>query len=160
MEFPFGNGDLRAPRAFVEKARALSVLIAVLALSACSGGAPTRENPVPPTSANPDPPTEPDPPADPDPPTDPDPPVTTATVMWTPPVANVDGSPLLNLAGYRIYYGRSRDGLSDVIDLDNPGLTAYTVEDLSVGTWYFAVTAYSTQNAESERSQVSSKTLE
>lgn len=86
--------------------------------------------------------------------------VTTAAITWTPPVTNVDGSPLRDLAGYRIYYGRSQGNLSTLIDIENPGLTTYVVEDLSAGTRYFAVTAYFARNAESSRSRVSSKTLE
>jgi hypothetical protein len=31
-----------------------------------------------------------------------------ATLSWTAPDENTDGTPLINLAGYRIYYGTSR----------------------------------------------------
>jgi hypothetical protein len=184
MGFPFISDDSESPRAFAGGVRTLLVVLAALTLSACSGGASTHENeppppssnpdppanPDPPTDPDPDPPTDPDPPAnpDPDPPTDPEPPVdpnppppaTTAMVMWTPPVTNVDGSPLVDLAGYRIYYGRSRDNLATTIEIPNPGLTTYAVEDLSAGTWYFALTAYSAQDAESARSPVTSKTID
>src|SRR5262245_34384654 len=90
----------------------------------------------------------------------PPPPITgTATGMWTPPDSNVDGSPLLGLAGYRIYYGTEADVLEEQIDLDNPGLTSHTFEDLPAGTWYFAVTAYSTEDTESVLSALASKTI-
>jgi hypothetical protein len=36
----------------------------------------------------------------------------------------------------------------------NPGLTAYVVEDLSPGTWYFSITSYATDGTESVDSAV------
>jgi hypothetical protein len=59
-----------------------------------------------------------------------------------------------------VYYGLSAASLDTVIELANPGLTSYTVEDLSAGTWYFAVTAYSAHDAESALSEVQSKRIE
>ncbi len=39
-----------------------------------------------------------------------------ATLSWKPPTENADGSALTNLAGYRIYYGRNRDNLTESVD--------------------------------------------
>jgi hypothetical protein len=75
-----------------------------------------------------------------------------ATLDWTPPTENTDGSVLTNLAGYTVYYGSSPDDLSKTIKVTNAGLTAYTVTDLPAGTWYFAVTSYSSAGVESSRS--------
>ena len=61
-----------------------------------------------------------------------------ATVTWTAPTTNTDGSPLTDLAGYRVVYGRAADTLDQSAPVNNPGLTSYTVENLSQGTWYFA----------------------
>jgi len=83
----------------------------------------------------------------------------TATLDWTPPTQNSDGSTLANLAGYRIHYGSSADNLSQTIEVSNPGLTAYTVNNLASGTWYFGVTAYSASGTESAMSGVISTTL-
>ena len=80
--------------------------------------------------------------------------------MWTPPVENVDGSALVNLAGYRIYYGLDAESFDYVIDVGNPGLTAFTVEGLYAGTWYFAVAAYSSNDTQSSLSAVGSKTIQ
>ena len=33
--------------------------------------------------------------------------VGSATLSWTPPTQNMDGTPLTNLAGYRVYWGTS-----------------------------------------------------
>jgi hypothetical protein len=78
----------------------------------------------------------------------------TATLDWTPPTQNSDGSTLTNLAGYTVYYGTSPDQLTESVKLTNPGLTAYTLSNLPAGTWYFAVTSYSSTGAESTRTVV------
>ena len=84
----------------------------------------------------------------------------TATLSWTTPTSNVDGSTLLDLAGYRIYYGTSAGSLGQVIDLPIAQATSYLVKDLSSGTFYFAVTAYTSSGAESAQSNVASKTIQ
>lgn len=75
-------------------------------------------------------------------------------LRWVPPTANEDGSTLTNLAGYRIYYGRTADNLSNVMPLSNPGLARHVMEGLASGTWHFAITALAAGGAESERSPV------
>lgn len=83
---------------------------------------------------------------------------TQAMLMWTPPTENTDGSPLLNLAGYRVHWGVADDQLSNTAQVSDPGVNTYTVENLTPGTWYFGVTAYTTQGAESTLSNIVSKT--
>jgi hypothetical protein len=83
----------------------------------------------------------------------------TATVSWTPPTQNTDGSALTNLSGYRILYGRSADDLDQSADVGNPGLSSYTIEGLSTGTWYFGVVAVNSQGIESELSNVATKII-
>jgi hypothetical protein len=41
----------------------------------------------------------------------------------------------------------------------NPNETTYTVNNLRPGTWYFAVSAYTTNGTESAPSNVASKTI-
>lgn len=82
-----------------------------------------------------------------------------ATVSWTPPTENTDGSSLGNLAGYRIVYGRSADQLVESISVDNAGLSSYTVENLSTGTWYFGVVAVNAAGMESEVSSLATKII-
>jgi len=77
-----------------------------------------------------------------------------ATLDWTPPTENSDGSVLTNLAGYTVYYGTAPDKLTQSVKLTNPGLTAYTVSNLSSGTWYFSVSSYSASGVESTRTGV------
>jgi hypothetical protein len=83
----------------------------------------------------------------------------TATVSWTPPTRNVDGSALTSLAGYRIRYGTNRSSLSNTITVTNVGVTRYVVQNLPVGTWYFGVQAYSSGGAQSALSTLASKTI-
>ncbi len=82
-----------------------------------------------------------------------------ADVSWTPPTTNTDGSTLTNLAGYNIYYGTSPSALTQKLQVTNAGLTDYVVSGLTSGTWYFAVTAYTTSGTESALSGIASKTI-
>ncbi len=83
-----------------------------------------------------------------------------ATLSWEPPTQRTDGSPLVDLAGYRIAYGNTPDGLVQKVTLNNPGVTTYVVDNLSQGTWYFAMTAFDASGAESDYSSVGSKTID
>jgi hypothetical protein len=81
-----------------------------------------------------------------------------ATLSWTPPTTNTDGSTLTNLAGYRIYWGRSQGNLTSSAQI-SAGLTSYVVDELTPATWYFAITTLNTQGAESARSNVAWKAV-
>ena len=83
----------------------------------------------------------------------------TAMISWSPPTQRTDGTPLTDLAGYRVHYGRSATDLSTVITIDNSGITSYVIEGLTPGTWYFATTAFDAQGLESEFSNVASKAI-
>ncbi|MBC8024484.1 MAG: putative Ig domain-containing protein [Steroidobacteraceae bacterium] len=83
----------------------------------------------------------------------------TALINWTPPTQNSDGSTLTNLDGFYVSYGRAANLLDQRIDVTNEGVTNYTVTNLASGTWFFAVSAYSTSGGTSEVSNVASKTI-
>jgi hypothetical protein len=72
-----------------------------------------------------------------------------ASLTWTAPTTNTDGSTLTTFAGYRIVYGTSPSALSQTTQIANPTVTTYTVSNLSSGTWYFAVKAYLADGTES-----------
>jgi hypothetical protein len=75
--------------------------------------------------------------------------VGSATLSWTPPTENVDGTALTNLAGYRLYWGRQPSKYTSSIAVMNPGITTYVVENLASGTYYFAATAINVHGTES-----------
>ena len=83
----------------------------------------------------------------------------TATLSWNPPTENSDGSALTDLAGYRIYYGRNSNNLDRSIEVSNPGLTRYVVENLTQARWYFSMTSVNSGGRESARSATKSKTI-
>ncbi len=71
-----------------------------------------------------------------------------ATLKWETPPSKCDGSPLDDLAGYRIVYGRSADDLDHSIFIDDPAQTAYAFSTLDEGIWYFAVIAVNANGLE------------
>ena len=83
-----------------------------------------------------------------------------ATLYWTDPTHNTDGTALTNFAGIRIYYGTSSASLNHVVQIPGATATNYTVANLAAGTWYFGATAYNTVGAESGLSKVGSKTIQ
>ncbi len=94
------------------------------------------------------------------PPSAPPPPSSfSVTLSWQAPTERADGSPLTDLAGFRIYYGSEREDLDVVVTLDNPGLSRYVVENLTAGTWYFSMTAYDAAGLQSSPSPTVSATL-
>jgi hypothetical protein len=78
----------------------------------------------------------------------------TATLNWVPPTVNADGTPLTDLAGYTIRYGTSPGTLDQVIEIRNPGLTSYVVENLAPATWYFAISSVNSEGVESQTTGV------
>lgn len=82
-----------------------------------------------------------------------------ASLSWTPPTQNTNGSSLNNLAGYEVRYGRNADELDQVVAVDNPSINRYVVENLSSGTWYFAVIAVNSVGGASQLSNTASKTV-
>jgi hypothetical protein len=82
-----------------------------------------------------------------------------AMLSWIPPLENGDGSQLVDLVGYRLLYGRSADNLDRVITITNPSLSAYMIEGLELGTWYFSVLALNSRGAQSPPSNLATKTI-
>jgi hypothetical protein len=74
------------------------------------------------------------------------------TLSWQAPTENADGSALVDLKGYKVHYGSASKTYSDTIQVTNPGLTTYVVQNLNAGKYYFAVTAYNSAGQESSLS--------
>jgi hypothetical protein len=83
----------------------------------------------------------------------------TATLFWEAPTSNTNGSPLTNLAGYRIYYGSNPGELVQTIQIGSIGMQTYVIDDLQPGTWYFAIVAVATNGVESSLSNIAVKTI-
>lgn len=72
-----------------------------------------------------------------------------ATLSWTAPTQNTDGSALTDLAGFKIYAGLVQGGpYGDVsITINNPTTTTFVVPGLAEGTtYYFVTTAFNSAN--------------
>ena len=84
----------------------------------------------------------------------------TASLAWSKPTQNTDGSLLTDLAGYKLYYGTSADSLPNVVDIPSGDTLSYTVQGLNSGTlYYFRISSYNVQNLEGPWSNPASKTL-
>ena len=83
-----------------------------------------------------------------------------ATVSWTAPTTNTDGSALTNLTGFRVAYGQSSTNLDQSATVSNPSISTYTINSLTSGTWYFAVYAVNSSGLESDVSNVATKTIQ
>lgn len=86
--------------------------------------------------------------------------VGTASLSWTPPTTNADGTALSDLAGYNIYYGMVSGSYPNKVVVNTPGVSSYLVENLASGTHYFIVRAYDFSGNESVDSNVASKTIQ
>jgi hypothetical protein len=65
-----------------------------------------------------------------------------ALLSWTPPLQNSDGTALLNLTGYRIYWGTSPGNYSKSVTI-GANLSSYVIEQLAPARYYFVATAIS-----------------
>lgn len=78
----------------------------------------------------------------------------TATLSWTAPALNTNGTAATDLAGYHIYYGSKPTALNQVVSVDGAGAVSYTINNLAAGTWYFAIAAFNAEKVESSLSAV------
>src|ERR1700691_6031949 len=73
--------------------------------------------------------------------------VGSATLNWSPPGRNQDGTPVGDIAGYYIYYGTKAAQLDHVVKVPNPELSRFEIRDLPAGTYYFSMRAYTSAGA-------------
>jgi hypothetical protein len=83
----------------------------------------------------------------------------TASLRWETPASKVDGSPLDDLAGYRILYGRSAEDLDQSVFVDDAAATSYEITALDSGIWYFTVVAVSSNGLEGPASTTAMKSI-
>jgi hypothetical protein len=58
-----------------------------------------------------------------------------ATLAWQAPTAREDNSPLVDLAGYYIHYGRMSETYDYEIKIENPGIVSYVVDKGPGTSW-------------------------
>ncbi|MCC6502897.1 MAG: fibronectin type III domain-containing protein [Deltaproteobacteria bacterium] len=73
-----------------------------------------------------------------------------ASLSWSSVTFNDDGTPLVDLAGFKVYYGTQSGNYTNSTDISDPSTTSTVVSGLTQDTtYYFAVTAYDTSGNES-----------
>jgi len=82
-----------------------------------------------------------------------------AFLSWTPVTSDTAGNSLSGLAGYEIHYGTSESAMSNLIPVNDPQQTSYTISGLAPGTWYFSVNAKTSSGVEGLRSNIAPKTI-
>jgi len=115
------------------ESRWLAIVAATIIIAACKGG-PAATSAAAPTGS---------------------PPVTSSAGQDQ----NTDGSALTNLTGYRIYYGTGANALTEVVEVPTVGITAYVIDNLTAGTYYFSIRAYNSAGIESTLSNIVSDTI-
>jgi hypothetical protein len=82
------------------------------------------------------------------------------TLSWAPPARNEDGTALTDLAAYKVYYGTESRSYDNAIEIENPGIVTYVIENLSPNKYYFAMTAIDSQRVESGYSNEIAETVD
>jgi hypothetical protein len=81
------------------------------------------------------------------------------TLTWEPPTENEDGTPLTDLAGFKIFWGTTTGDYPNSADIPDPTATTYTVQNLTPGEWRFVATAYNEAGTESQYSNEAVKNI-
>lgn len=81
-------------------------------------------------------------------------------LAWAAPQTNDDGTPLTDLAGYRIYYGSRSGSYGHSVAVDDPAALSHRLESLAPGTYYVVVKAVNSAGAQSIASPEVSKTIQ
>ena len=82
------------------------------------------------------------------------------TLNWTPPTENEDGTQLMDLAGYRLYWSRNGGAYSPPVTINNPSVTRYFVDNLAPGTYEFVATSLNGAGVESRYSNAITKIVQ
>jgi hypothetical protein len=83
----------------------------------------------------------------------------TATISWSAPTQNTDGTALQGVTGYRVRYGTNPANLSASTGLLDAARSSVDIAGLAVGTWYFAVTVRDGAGTESDLSAIVTTTI-
>ena len=82
------------------------------------------------------------------------------SLSWIAPTQNVDATPYIDPAGYKIYFGLTSGGpYPTEVDIPSYLTTTHDIVGLATGTYYFVATAYNTSAVESDYSNEASKVV-
>ena len=81
------------------------------------------------------------------------------TLNWTPPTQNEDGSTLVDLAGYIIYWGTTPGSYSNSLTINDVGIASYVVDNIAPGTYEFVATSFNASGVESVYSNPATKVV-
>ena len=79
------------------------------------------------------------------------------TLNWTAPTENEDGTTLVDLAGYKIYWGTTPGSYPNSVTINNASISTYVVGNLSPATYEFVATSFNASGVESVFSNSATK---
>jgi len=82
-----------------------------------------------------------------------------ASLSWTAPTENEDGTPLTDLAGYKLYWGTTPGNYPNSVTINNATVTTYLVENLSPGSYEFVAKSFNASGVESRFSGTATKII-
>ncbi|MET0066066.1 MAG: putative Ig domain-containing protein [Candidatus Thiodiazotropha sp.] len=82
-------------------------------------------------------------------------------LRWSAPSTRTDGTPLSlsDIDGYSIYVGTTQSNLQMHVDVNAGDITSYTIDNLALGTYYVAISAYDQSGRASALSNVVTKSV-
>ncbi len=83
----------------------------------------------------------------------------TANLSWSKPAQNTNGSPLTDLAGFIVRYGKSAAALTSQISVGSPNATNVEIGNLAAGSWFFEVAAVNAANVVGQFSALVGKVI-
>ena len=86
-------------------------------------------------------------------------PLGSATVSWSKPTTDSDGTTLTDLAGFRVHYGTSSQNYLLTAEINDETAESLLIPNLEAGTYFFAVTAFDHNDNESLLSAEVSKVI-
>ncbi|MDC0661412.1 fibronectin type III domain-containing protein [Marinobacter sp. SS21] len=83
-------------------------------------------------------------------------PANAALLSWTAPLTRVDGESLAmgEIAGFEVAYGINAENLDQTLAIGDGSVDELLVDELTTGTWYFAIRTLDTEGNRSELSEV------
>lgn len=80
-------------------------------------------------------------------------------VSWVPATTHVDNTPYADAAGYKVYWGSASDAENFSSGVAGVGITTFTIQPLTPGTYSVSVTSVNNQGGESSHSNSVTKAI-